>query len=66
MFVREMRCCSVVTVIVDVFVVCLHVVFWSSGFYHLKAASEADTGGSGPRATRRVQGSVGLFILLCH
>ena len=50
MFVRDMRCCSVVTVIVDVFVVCLHVVFWSSGFYHLKAASEADTGGSGPGA----------------
>ena len=36
MFVRDMRCCSVVTVIVDVFVVCLHVVFWSSGFYHLQ------------------------------
>ena len=37
--------------VVDVFVVCLLVVFWSSGFYHLKAASEADTGGSGPGAT---------------
>ena len=37
MFVRDMRCCSVVTVIVDVFVVCLCVVIWSSGFYHLKA-----------------------------
>ena len=43
--------------IVDVFVVCLHVVFWSSGFYHLKAASEADTGGSGPGAT-----TIGLLI----
>ena len=43
MFVRDMRCCSVVTVIVDCFMVCLHVVICSSGFYHIKAASEADT-----------------------
>ena len=31
MFVRDMRCCSVVTVIVDCFMVCLHVVICSSG-----------------------------------